>query len=75
MNKNRKMNIIIGVLYSMITIMLLLVGFVYVVSLIGAVISAFVAYTAFRGDNVIVKYAKLKEGFIIRKHAKNGNHN
>ena len=71
MEKDRKSSIFIGVLYTMITVMLILLGFIYTVSFLGAGISAFVAYTAFRGDNVNIKYAKLKDGFRIRKNVNN----
>ena len=72
MENNIKINIFMGVLYSLVTVMLVLIGFVYTVSFVGAGISAFIAYTAFRGDKVTIKFAKLKKGFKIRKDAKNG---
>lgn len=72
MENNRTTEIFIGVLYSVITVMLLLLGFIYIISYLGACITAFVAYSAFQGERVTVKYARLKEGFKIRKDAKNG---
>lgn len=71
MEKNREEDLFIVVLYSMITIMLIYIGFIYTISYVGAGISAYVAYTAFHGDKAIAKYAALKEGFKIRKDAKN----
>ena len=72
MENNRKTEIFIIVLYSIITVMLLLLGFIYPISYLGAGITAFVAYTAFQGEKVTIKYARLKEGFKIRKNSKNG---
>jgi len=68
MENNR--DIFIVVLYSVITVMLILLGFLYTISFVGAGITAFVAYTTFQGDKVNVKYAVLKEGFKLRKGAK-----
>ena len=72
MEKNRKEDLFIVVLYSIITIMLIYIGFIYTLSYVGAGISALVAFTFFQGDKATVKYAALKEGFKIRKDAKNG---
>lgn len=72
MEKNKKINIFIGILYSIITVILMLFGFIYTLSFVGAGITAFVAYTAFRDGKINVKFAKLKDGFKIRKNAKNG---
>lgn len=52
MDKNKKIRIFIGVLYSMITVMLIFIGDIYTISLLGAVLSAYVAYTAFKRDSV-----------------------
>ena len=63
-------DIFIVVLYSVITVMLIILGFLYTISFVGAGITAFVAYYTFQGDKVNVKYAVLKEGFKLRKGAK-----
>ncbi len=70
MSTNKKIEIFIGLLYSILTLMLILLGFVYTVSFLGAAISGLMAYIAFRGDNVNNKFAKLKKGFRLRKSAK-----
>ena len=72
MENNRKEDLFIAVLYSIITIMLIYIGFIYTISYVGACITAFVAYNAFQGDKATAKYAALKEGFKLRKADKNG---
>ena len=58
MEKNKRIQIFIGILYSMITIMLIFIGYIYTLSFLGAGISAFVAYNAFKSYN---KYTKIKK--------------
>ena len=74
MNKNKKLKLFIGVLYSLITVMLVLLGYIYKICYLGAAISAFVACNAFQGDKVSIKFAKIKEGAKIRKTARDGRH-
>jgi len=52
MDKNKKIKVFIGVLYSIITVMLIFIGDIYTISFLGAALSAFVAYTAFKPDSV-----------------------
>lgn len=66
--ENRRLNRCIGVIFSILTLWLLLIGTAYKVVIVGAVLSAFTAYTAFQGDKVKSKFAKL--GAKIRKNAK-----
>lgn len=71
MENNRRTDLFIFVLYSVITVILILLGFIYTISFLGAGITAFVAYNSFHGETVTIKYARLKKGFKLRKAAKN----
>lgn len=61
MEKNKKIKIFIGVLYSTITVMLILIGSAYTISYLGACISAFIAYNAFKNETVNVRSTNLKK--------------
>ena len=60
---SKKIALFIFVLYSILSKMLIFIEFIYMISFVGVGKSDFVAYTAFQGDKVNVKYVIFKKGF------------